>query len=119
MFFITEVLCHRHSSECNTQTVAWWLVHLPKYKTGLVDDFGFLHFMPQIISFTSTLTYSGEYRYTRVHFGDVMNHFLDSDCLSNSSSSEYGYLTSLDKWSDQVNDFDARFEYLSFSRLFW
>ena len=65
------------SSKGDTSTSPGRLVHLTKDQSDLgfaieLDDLGLLHFVVQIVAFTSPLTHTGEDGETTVSFGDVV-----------------------------------------------
>jgi len=66
-----------YSSEGDTGTGSWWLVHLTEDKGDLglaikLDDTSLLHFVVQIVTLTSSLTDTGEDGETTVGLGDVV-----------------------------------------------
>ena len=58
---VTEVLRDRQAGERHTETRSGRLVHLAEDQCGLVDDAGFVHFVPQVVALAATLADAGEY----------------------------------------------------------
>src|SRR5690625_3793360 len=52
---VTEVLGHGQPGQCNTQTDAWWLIHLAADYRGVFQHVGFVRFNQEVVSFTRTL----------------------------------------------------------------
>ena len=50
------------TSQRNTQTVTRWLIHLAVYQGNLAEYVGIFHLVVKVITFTGTLTHTGEYR---------------------------------------------------------
>ena len=81
-FLVTEVLGDRQTSEGDTGAGSGRLVHLTEHQGDLglavkLNDGGFLHFVVQIVTLTSTLTDTSEDRVTTVGLGDVVDQFLN------------------------------------------
>jgi hypothetical protein len=65
------------TSQGNTSTSPRGFVHLAEHQGDLgftikLNDRGFLHFVVQIVTLTSTLTHTCEHRVTTVSLGDVV-----------------------------------------------
>jgi len=74
---ITEVFGNGKTSKGDTGTGSWRLVHLTEYKGDLglsvkLDNLGFLHFVVQVITLTSTLADTRENRETTVGLGNIV-----------------------------------------------
>ena len=72
-----DILSDSETSKSDTGTGSWGLVHLTEHQRDLglaikLNDGGFLHFVVQIVTLTSTLTDTGEDRETTVGLGDVV-----------------------------------------------
>ena len=94
----------------NTQTRTWRLVHLTEYHRCFGDNAGFLHLMVQVVSFTSTLTYTSEYGNTAVLLCDVVDQFLNHYGFTYTRTAEQTDLTTLCVRSKQVDDFNSCFQ---------
>src|SRR5579875_3887351 len=99
---IAEVFCDGQTGERNTKACSRRLVHLTEDHAGLVNNAGVLHFMVQVVTFTSTFTNTCEYGETAVFFRDVVNQFLNQDGFTNAGTAEQTDLTTLDVRSEQV-----------------
>jgi hypothetical protein len=76
-FLVTEVLGDGQSSQSNTGTGPWGLVHLAEHQGHLglaikLDDGRLLHFVVQIIALTGTLPDASEDGETTVSLCDVV-----------------------------------------------
>src|SRR5690606_38636067 len=114
---IAEILGHRQGRQSDTQTGSRRLVHLAKDHRRLLDnlaarlaDFGFLHFDPQVGSFTRALADAGKHRRTAVSTGDTSDELLQNNRLAKTSTTEQSSLTTADERREQVDDLDARLE---------
>jgi hypothetical protein len=81
------------------------------------NNAGFDHFMIEIISFTGTLTNTGEEGKTTMPLGDVVDQFHDDNCLADAGTTECADLTALGEGTDQINDLDAGFKNLGLGVL--
>lgn len=63
-----------------------------------------LHFMVQIVTFTSTLADTSEDRVTTMSLGDVVNQLLNKHCLSDTGTSEEADFSTTGVRSEQVDD---------------
>jgi hypothetical protein len=74
---VAEVLSNSQTSQGNTGTSSWRLVHLTEHKGNLrlaveLDNLGLLHLVVQVISLTRSLSDTGEHGVTTVCFGNVV-----------------------------------------------
>ena len=76
------------------------------------DDFGFDHFVVEIVSFACALTDTGKHGNTAVELGDIVDEFHDDDGLAHSCASECADLAAFQEWADQIDDFDSSGEHL-------
>jgi len=112
-FLVTEILGNGQSSEGDTGTGTWGLVHLSVDKGdlgGLVlqgDDTSLNHLVVEIITLTGPLADSSKDRVTSVSLGHVVNQFHDQDSLADSSTAEQTNLASLGVGGEQVHHLDA------------
>jgi len=65
-FGIAEILGHGQAGEAHPHPGSRWLVHLTEHERRFFDDAGSLHLEPEIVSFSSPLPHTGEYRETSV-----------------------------------------------------
>ena len=119
--FVTEVFGDSQTSQGNTGTGTWGLVHLSVNKgrlgsssrTGLLvdlDDSSLNHFVVQIVSFTSTLTNTGENGISSVVHGNVVDKFHDNNCFSDTGSSEQTNFSSFGVRGQKVNNLDSSYK---------
>jgi hypothetical protein len=83
-------------SQSNTSAGPRWFVHLTKHQCDLglaikLDDGGFLHFVVQIVTLTSTLTHASEDGETTVSFSNVVLGVI-SRCISSTGVESYNQL---------------------------
>lgn len=95
MFFIAEVFGHGKTGQADAHTSSWRFVHLAVDEGRLVDNAGFLHFVPKVIAFTGTFPYTGEYGITAVTGSNVMDQFHDEDRLADAGTAEEADFTAL------------------------
>src|SRR5699024_6101042 len=88
LLHVTEVLGHGQAGQCNAQTGAWWFIHLTEHQSGVLQNVGFGHFDPEVVTFTSTLTNTGEYRGTTEVTSHTGNHFLNQNGFTNTGTTE-------------------------------
>lgn len=74
---VSEVFRHSQTSQSDTGTGSWRLVHLTEHQGDLgvtleVDDTGLLHFVVQVVTLTGTLADTSEDGETTVSLGDVV-----------------------------------------------
>ena len=121
--FVAEILGHRQGRQRDPQTGSRRLVHLAEHHAGLLDnvpagiaDLGFLHFQPQVGSFTGSLADAGKHRVTAVGTGDTGNQLSQNDRFAQPGTAEQPGFTTADERREQVDDFDARLEHFGFGR---
>ena len=110
MFFITEVFRHSKTRKAYTHTSSGRFVHLTVYQSGLTDNARFLHFVPQVVTFTCTFTYTRKYGVTAVFRCNVVNQFHNKDRLTYTGTAEEADFTALGIRSDEVNDLNPCFQ---------
>src|SRR5680860_863467 len=108
--FVTELLGYGEASQGHTQTVSGRLVHLAVNHRHLIKDVGVLHFVVEVVTFTSPLTNACEYGETGVLFRDVVDQFHHVNGLAYTGATEQANLTTLGKRADQVDNLDAGFQ---------
>ena len=123
-FFITEIFRHRKRRKCNTRTRSWRLIHLTEHKSNLrvlivvlFNNASFHHLMVKVVTLASTLTNTTENRHTAVAFRDIVDQFLNSNCLTNTSATEETDLTTLCIRTKKVNNLNTSHKLLNFCRL--
>ncbi|MNZ93529.1 hypothetical protein D3C78_1126000 [compost metagenome] len=109
-FFITEVFSHCKARQSNTLTCARRLIHLSEYHRSFAEYARVFHLVVKVITFTSTLTYAGEYRDTAVLLSDVIDKLLDCNGFTYTRASEKTDFTALCIWCKQVDNFNACFK---------
>ena len=138
-FLVTEVFGDRKSSQRNTSTGSRGFIHLTKDKRDLgftikLNDFGFLHFVVKIVSFTSTLAHSGEDGETTMCLGNVVlygpvsintsirprfsyNQLLNEHGLPDTCTAEQADLPSTSVRRQKIDDFDSGNKHLGTGSL--
>src|SRR5699024_4208055 len=64
----------------------------------------------EVVSFTSTLTHTGENRQTAVLLGDVVDQFEHVDGFTDTGTAKQTDLTAFGKRADQINHLNTGFE---------
>ena len=113
MLAVTEILRHCKTGLSYTHTRSGRFVHLTEHERGLGDNARLLHFVPQVVALTRTLSDAGEYRVTAVLGSDIAYELLNENRLADSGTAEKSYLTALCIRSDEVDYLDAGLEYLN------
>jgi hypothetical protein len=70
-----------------------------------------VHFLPEVVTLSGTLTYTGEYGISAVLHGNVMDEFLDKYGLSYSGTAEESDLAALGIGFQKVDNLDTCFQY--------
>src|SRR5690606_21465464 len=91
----------------NAQTVAGRFVHLTEHHGHLVQNVRVVHFVIEVVTFTGTLTHTGEHGVTTVALGDVVDEFHHVHGLADAGAAEQADLTALGERADQVDHLDA------------
>jgi hypothetical protein len=78
-----------------------------------IDDFGLLHFVPKVVTFTGTLTDTGEHRESTVVERDVIDELHDDDRLADAGAAEETDLAALAVRLQEIDDFNAGLEHFS------
>jgi hypothetical protein len=82
---------------------------LDNFATGLTD-LGFLHFKPQVGSFTSSLTHAGEYGVTTVGASHPSDQLLKNNRLAQPSTAEQTSFATPNERSQQIDNLDTGLE---------
>jgi peptide chain release factor 1 len=109
---VTEILGGGKSGETDAETGSWGLVHLAVDEAGLVEHAGILHFVPEVVTFTGTLTDAAENRVATVSLGDIVDELHDNDGLTNARSTEEADLSTLNVRGEEVDDLNTGLEHL-------
>ena len=110
MFLIPQVFGHRKSRKRSSHSGTGSLVHLTEDHYRLVKNAGFLHLVPEIVTFAGSLAYTGKNRKAAVLTCNVADKFKDKDCLTYTCASEKTDLSASGERNEKVNDLDARFK---------
>src|SRR3989338_2838352 len=116
-FFITKIFSHSKSGEGHASTSSWWFIHLSKHERCFRKYSRFFHFAVEVISFTSTFSYSRKHRIATMFLGNITNKLLNHHSFSYSGSTKEPYFSTLQKWAEKINNFDTSFQNFSFLRL--
>mgnify|MGYP000745987521 CR=1 FL=1 len=76
---------------------------------GVRKDFGFFHFVVEVVAFSGPLPYSGKNGVAAVFHGDVADEFLHDDGFADAGATEGSDFAAFGKGGDKINDFDAGF----------
>ena len=121
---IAELLCQRQTSQSDTHTRTWRLVHLAVdqrnfriFEVIRNDNARFDHLVVKVVTFTCTLTNAREHGHTRVHLRDVVDQFHDENCFTNTRTAEQTNLTTLRVRREKVDNLNACHEDFRFSCL--
>eukprot|EP00056_Hartaetosiga_gracilis_P017347 m.7005 g.7005 ORF g.7005 m.7005 type:complete len:506 (+) comp5634_c0_seq1:128-1645(+) len=113
---ITERFSNSQTSEGNTGTCTWGLVHLTVHKGHLgvitfkINHTTFNHLMVQIVTLTGALTNTSKHRETRVLLCNIVDQFHNKHSLSDTSTSKESNLSTLCVWGKKVNDLNTSFK---------
>ncbi|KAH3677854.1 hypothetical protein OGATHE_000508 [Ogataea polymorpha] len=121
-FLISEVLSDGQTSQSDSCSSSRWLVHLTEDQSDLrlalqVDDTSLLHLTVQIVTFSGSLTDTGENGETTVSLGNVVNQLLDENGFTDTGTTEQSNLTTSGVWGEQVDNLDTGLQNLSLGRL--
>jgi hypothetical protein len=100
------------SGQSNTSAGTRRFVHLAIDETGLVQNPGFFHLIPEVIALTSAFTHSGKHRESSVFGSNVADEFHDYDRLAHSCSTKEANLPTLGERAEQVQNLDPRDKHL-------
>src|SRR5207244_2041828 len=115
--FITEVFRDSKTGQSYAQTGARRLVHLTEDHSKTIDNACTSHFMVEVVTFTSALTYTCEDAIATMAFGDIIDELLNDNGLANTGTTEGTDLTAFHKGTDKVDNFDTSLEDLDVGRL--
>jgi len=113
VLFISEVLSDGKTSETDTSSGTWGLVHLTVHESGLrlvrveVDDTRLNHFVEEIVTLTSTLTDTGEHRVTTVSLSDVVNKLHNEHGFTDTGTTEKTNLTTSGVRGQKIDDLNT------------
>ena len=107
MLLVAEVFRHCKSGLSHAHTRSGGLIHLSEHQSCLLQDTGFLHLGPEVISLTGAFADAGKDRITAVLCGNISDQFLDQHGFSHPGSAEETDLSSLCIRSQKVNNFNA------------
>ena len=114
MFVVAEILGHRQGDVPNAEPAARWFVHLAKNHDGGGQHARILHLAIQLLAFPAPLADPAENAHPAMPSGHVVNDLRQQDRFSDARTAEESRLAAALQRSEQVDDFDARFEYLRF-----
>src|SRR5690606_12166017 len=115
--FLTEFLGHGQTGQGDAQTVTRRLVHLTVHHRYLVQNVGVLHLVIEVVTFTSTLTNTGENGQTAVRLGDVVDQLHHVHGLAYTSAAEQTNLAAFGERADQVDNLDTGFQQIGAASL--
>ena len=96
------------------------LAHLAQHDGRPIDDLlarqadlSLLHLQPQVVALARPLADACEDRVAAMLGGHAGDQLLDDDRFAQAGPAEQASLSAADEWNKQVDDFDARLEYLA------
>ncbi len=110
MFFITEIFRHGEAGQGDTHTGSRRFVHLAVDEGGFGENAGFFHFAPEVVAFTGAFPDAAEDGAAGVLGRDVVDEFLNQNCLADACAAEEADFPAFRVRSDEVDDFDAGFK---------
>lgn len=122
-FFISEVLSNSETSEADSSSGTRGFVHLSEDECASrfvvinADNFGSNHFVIEIVSFSGSLSDTGEDGVTTVMLSNVVNKFLNEHSLSDTGTSEETNLTTSSIGSEEIDDLNTSDENFCSSSL--
>jgi peptide chain release factor 1 len=75
------------------------------------------HFPVKVVAFAGALANAGEHRITAVHFGDVVDQFLNEHRLADARAAEETDLAAFGVGAEKVDNLDAGRQHFRFRRL--
>ena len=109
---VTEVLCDGKAGQRHTKSCSGRLVHLAEHECGLIDNARLCHLMPKVVALTAAFADTGENGVAAVLVSDIADKLLDKNGLADTCAAEKADLATLGVRRKQIDDLDARFEYL-------
>ena len=110
--FVAEVLGRGQTGQGDTGPGPGRFGHLAVHQRGLGQNAGFLHFMVQVVALAGPLANAAEHGDTAVLHGDVVDHFHHDNGLAATGAAEQAHLAAAREGNEQVDDLDARLEYV-------
>ena len=95
MLHVTEIFRHGKSGLGYTHTCSGGLVHLSEHQRGLVNNARLLHFRPEVIAFTGTLSDTCKNGIAAVLGRNIGNQLLDKNRLTDTGAAEQTDFTAL------------------------
>ena len=107
MLPVSEIFCHRKTGLRHSHTGSRRFVHLPEHEGCLVNNPGFIHLCPQVISLPGAFSHPGKNRISAVFRGDVMDQLLNQHRFTHSGTAEQSDFTAFCIRCQEVDDFDS------------
>ena len=113
VLFVSEVLSNGESGKSDTGSGTWGLVHLSVHESGLgaisfdINDTGFNHLIVEIVTLTSSFSYSSEDGVTTMSLGDIVNKLHDKYGLTDTGTTEKSNLTSSGVGGKEIDNLDT------------
>ena len=112
MVDVAEIFGDREAGERRAHTAPRRLVHLAVDQRRIGDDARLFHVGDHVVPLARALADAGEDGIAAVLFGDVVHQLHDEHRLADARAAEEADLAALAVRGDQVDDLDARLEYL-------
>jgi peptide chain release factor 1 len=113
VLFISEILSNSETSQTDTGSGTWGLIHLTVHKSGLrlvrvqMNNTRLDHFVEEIVTFTGTLTDTGEDGVTTVSLCDVVNQLHNEHSLTDTGTSKETNFTTSGVRGQEIDDLDT------------
>ena len=95
MLLIPEILRHGQSGFSHAHTGPRRLVHLTEHQGRFLQNSGFLHLGPEVVSLAGALAHAGENGVTAVLGGDIADQLLNEYGLTHAGAAEQADFTAL------------------------
>ena len=77
MLIIPEIFCHRKARKAYSHSYSGSFIHLSEYQCCLAQNAAGFHLVPQVISFSGTLTYTCKNGISAMFHGDIVYKLLN------------------------------------------
>ena len=115
---VPEILGHGQAGKGHPHTGSRRFVHLTEDQGGLLENAGFSHLPPKVVSFTGPFSYAGKDGIAPVFGGNVPDQFLNQNGFAHTGAAEQADFAASGVGSQQVDDLDAGLQNLGGGALF-
>ena len=124
VFLVPEIFRNGQPGKPDPEPRARRFVHLSVHQRGFrlgevggINNFGILHFVPQVIAFTRALAHARKHGKAAVMQGDVVDQLHDDHGFPHAGATEQAHFSALGIGLQQVNHLDAGFQHLGLGFL--